>query len=1052
MDIGGLFTFYDDGPVSLDPDDVSFVNQASGYSDTGALNFVPGADGVKTVNFMFTQGAPALDAQGNQISFNGDPLFLYYGDDGADKTHLVAKTAGGVIGYEIDIDPLSDSYTITTYGILSNGTEVSPTSLVGVGGGNVTWKALIDVGGTSQDVMMSTSSGNTINTNATQIGITDGNSFKAGEGIRFDFVNDLSAEKNGNVWSFNYTGGHNEISAFRQVIDWAQGLVNISITAILADGDDVFYGDTEGESVLDLSLVNINVYKTDGTLAIQGVDYQIVDGGNSVTLSGLSQGWTYEVLTGDNKFSAIQVDAAAGTANFKLGLFSYGESSLGEPVELSYDLIGVDGDGDSITGSLAVLVKSQDDPGLFVVGSNLADTPESFGSDSLLDDHRVPNLDEGQDGPVKGGAGKDLLIGDVGGGGSNFIPGEDYNVALVVDVSGSMAGTRLALLKESLVHLAEQLAQHDGKINVTLISFATGAEEKATIVDLDMSSLASLSLVINNLSAGGGTNYEAAFNATVGWFADSAKADPSYVNLTYFVTDGDPTYYYDDNNNLAGPGNSTNYSTLLNSVEAFAPLSDLSKVYGIGVGANVNETYLRFFDNTALAGSGTEWFGSTLATFSESSGLGSLTSWTMTGVGEMDRNDGYLRIEDDRGGSNSVARSGATVVTLNTNRAIAVAEGQGLSFEYRTANFNQGDKFNWQLVQLVGGVWVDVPSKSGEIIAATSTYLPISTGSLGAGSYGFVFSVFDGSGGNSNNDAEVRIDNIRLDLPVTGPVGQAQIVMNASELTAALVGGENLDVLLPAGSDFIHGGDGDDIIFGDVLNTDALAVARGLTTPPGSGWAVFELLEAGLDWTREDTLEYIRSHSSEMALETLLQGTGRLGGDDTIFGGAGNDLIFGQEGNDLVYGDAGNDILLGGSGNDTLYGGDGDDLLIGGPGDDVMSGGAGSDIFKYVAGDLAGVVDGDIISDFEFGQDQLDLSELLNGATVGNLGEYLRVADFVEIDATTARVILEVDADGASGDENYVRLATITMTGLDASFNENNILANMLDADALKIG
>ena len=57
----------------------------------------------------------------------------------------------------------------------------------------------------------------------------------------------------------------------------------------------------------------------------------------------------------------------------------------------------------------------------------------------------------------------------------------------------------------------------------------------------------------------------------------------------------------------------------------------------------------------------------------------------------------------------------------------------------------------------------------------------------------------------------------------------------------------------------------------------------------------------------------------ELAQEsTDPQGDGRLGGNDTLYGGAGDDIIFGQEGDDLIVGGEGNDVLNGGSGADTF--------------------------------------------------------------------------------------------------------------------------------------
>nr|WP_319394811.1 retention module-containing protein [uncultured Desulfobacter sp.] len=143
----------------------------------------------------------------------------------------------------------------------------------------------------------------------------------------------------------------------------------------------------------------------------------------------------------------------------------------------------------------------------------------------------------------------------------------------------------------------------------------------------------------------------------------------------------------------------------------------------------------------------------------------------------------------------------------------------------------------------------------------------------------------------------------------------------------------------PAGNDVIYGNDGNDLIFGDVLNTDGLLnvitnsesdyynedydLSTIVDLPPGSGWEVFEKLEeANLDlWTREDTIRYIKDPDNHKNLvkETVLDdGDVRDGGDDYIYGGAGDDIIYGQEGDDTIDAGSGDDVVDGGSGFDTL--------------------------------------------------------------------------------------------------------------------------------------
>ena len=59
---------------------------------------------------------------------------------------------------------------------------------------------------------------------------------------------------------------------------------------------------------------------------------------------------------------------------------------------------------------------------------------------------------------------------------------------------------------------------------------------------------------------------------------------------------------------------------------------------------------------------------------------------------------------------------------------------------------------------------------------------------------------------------------------------------------------------------------------------------------------------------------------------------------------------------------------------DGLLGGAGNDILIGGLGNDILSGGAGKDTFQFLETSGGHANFGkDIIVDFEFGQDKIDI-------------------------------------------------------------------------------
>ncbi len=86
--------------------------------------------------------------------------------------------------------------------------------------------------------------------------------------------------------------------------------------------------------------------------------------------------------------------------------------------------------------------------------------------------------------------------------------------------------------------------------------------------------------------------------------------------------------------------------------------------------------------------------------------------------------------------------------------------------------------------------------------------------------------------------------------------------------------------------------------------------------------------------------------------------------------------ITGSDDDDVVHGTAGNDVLIGGAGNDTLIGGEGDD------------------VFQWNLGDQ-GDNDApaiDTVVDFGLGNNVLDLADLLQGESLGTIGDFIFAA------------------------------------------------------------
>jgi uncharacterized protein YegL len=239
----------------------------------------------------------------------------------------------------------------------------------------------------------------------------------------------------------------------------------------------------------------------------------------------------------------------------------------------------------------------------------------------------------------------------------------------------------------------------------------------------------------------------------------------------------------------------------------------------------------------------------------------------------------------------------------------------------------------------------------------------------------------------------------------------------ADQLVAVMRDTNPMTKLASVGDDVIEGNGGNDIIYGDALNTDALAVLHGLTTNPGAGWKVFEELEAGQStinsrWNRGTTTSYIQNNAEELGKEVVTaDGTRRIGGNDLLNGGDGNDILFGQEGND---------ILNGGNGTDLLYGG------------------SGADIFLYEGLDNRG----DIIMDFDVSEgDVLDLKSLLSG--FDPLQD--SIDQFVTLSERGGDTRVSVDTTGsdpATGPQDVFILQGVTGLDVTELYNANSIIVD----------
>ena len=449
----------------------------------------------------------------------------------------------------------------------------------------------------------------------------------------------------------------------------------------------------------------------------------------------------------------------------------------GETLKDSFTYTVTDADGDKSTATLDITINGTD-ADKAVIGKNGGDN-------------------------ITGGTGNDALIGDAGGYRLIIKPGQNYNVALVLDTSESMNTFRtdsgeayIEMARKSLLKLAKDFAHHDGHLNVTLFAFNSTAKQVVTINDLTEQNVDKLLNQIMSLRAHGVTNYDDAFRDATDWF--SKVSSNGYHNVTYFLTDGQPTTYGDTGET---PWRGYVTQDAVNAaLHSFKKLSAVSDVHAVGFAKGAKESMLDYYDNTV--------------------------------------SDGH-----------------------------SITEG---SLWYQT-----------------------YPSP----------------------------------------------------VYYSGAVGESQVVSNPSQLDAALERGSTERVVNNVSSDTLTGGEGDDVLFGDSINTDHLSWTNGITGvayTSGShdamgAKALTEYIKwtdnAGTDATDQQVANYVKNHWKDLL-------------DNRVDGG-----------------------------DDTLNGGKGDDVLFGGAGNDTLTGGEGADQFVFLANSNNG---NDVITDFQAGVDKVVFADLVS--------------------------------------------------------------------------
>ena len=668
----------------------------------------------------------------------------------------------------------------------------------------------------------------------------------------------------------------------------------------------------------------------------------------------------------------------------------------------------------------------------------------------------------------------------------------DSNLLIVLDISGSMVDpsgvpglSRLDLAKQAISALLDKYDDL-GDVKVQLVTFSSSATDR-TSVWVDVATAKSL---LAGLTAGGGTNYDAAVATMQTAFNTSGKLTGAQ-NIGYFFSDGKPT---------TGQEIGTADETAL---KAFLDANNI-KNYAIGLGSGVSNANL-----DPLAYDGISHTNTNAVVVTDLNQLNSVLSGTVEGApvtgsllgegGTFGADGGFIKsivvdgttyTYDPRAnsGQGSLTASGGTnhgtFNTVNNTISIATNNSGTLVINLDTGDYsytsqkttttvitenigftlsdNDGDLASSTLTVKVipnsppvatdDHVITNVLSSNitvpGELLLANDTDPDGDTLNASPTSFntGWVAkgADFTGTGainfaGTGNTAANQNLADVR-----------AAFAANTAAMTAVLVVSGYLGAVTTANAN------DEDLITvklkqGETLNLDHNLAAGHVTMEYSVNGGAFVsiadggTITAGADGTYQIHVTNISntSGSNPTAAENyqLTMTVNYAGAHDVTpdfhgtytandnHGGSdtANVSITYQDGHTLT-GTAGDDILVAGTGNNILNGGDGNDVLTAGSGNNEMHGGAGNDLLYSGPGN--DILDGGT------GIDTVSYAHATAGVTV-NLG------------LLGAQNTLGAGTDTISNIENLVGSNfNDTLTG----DNNNNVINGGLGNDILNGG
>ncbi|WP_220029540.1 enhanced entry virulence factor RtxA [Legionella pneumophila] len=898
--IGQLIIFEDDGPsvtmtvsdnnaITLNTQDAETIG---GLSDSDSASFAAafavtpnyGADGAGTT---VTTYALSVSAQGvdSGLDNNGNNIYLYNiagSVVGSTSATQAGITTGNTI-FSLGVNSSSGVVTLTQHQEVDHG-------LPGASSNYAAQEAILNTG--------------LVFLNATAV-TTDGDGDTATASASLDLGGNVKFDDDGP--SVTMTVSDNNVITLNTQDADTIGAASDSDSASFAAAFAVTpnYGaDGAGTTVTTYAL----------SVSAQGVDSGLDNNGNNIYLYNIAGS-----VVGST--SATQAGITTGNTIFSLGVnSSSGVVTLTQHQEVDH---GLPGASSNYAAQEAIL-----NTGLVFLNATAVTTDgdgDTATASASLDLGGNVKFDD--DGPVASNITRSGLANE----------GADTNLMLILDTSGSMAGSGIQTLINSTLELLERY-EALGNVKVRIVTFNTSATAIGSVwMTVDAAKNALL-----GLTAGGNTNFDAALITAMNAF-NSGTVDGAdgriggAQNVSYFISDGNPTVNQDWPSipgtlaqNGIQPSEQAAWEAFLQDTNGASAGGEKIRSYALGMGTGITVSNLEPIGFNGVNGTDIPAVVVTDISQLDSVLASTITASPISGTLISDPNPG-VNFGADGGHVQSVTVNGITY-TVNANLSSLSTSGSAT----QGSNTHSYDNSTHVLtVTISTGESLTIDMDNGSYTFTPPANITSSINRI------INYVLVDGDGDTAAATITFNIDIsgfndplvVRDDLVLTNqPAVSGQDVI--SILTWALLANDT-------------GGSGVSSV-----SSVTQPVAEGTVVLNAGSVAFTEESNSAADGTyngsTSDPFRYTNTTGSQSATAKVdLDRT--QAGENTLDGTYRSEILLGRDtSNDTIIGNDGNDILIGLGGNDTLSGGNGDDILAGGAGNDTLDGGAGNDTATYI--------------------------------------------------------------------------------------------------------